>query len=74
MEAYRAALASTEQTPQQRNMRTAAGSFGYVCLNYYASPTLEPRIWLGTANRVQAYGAVGRSLHNDFSSVSGVPG
>ena len=41
MEAYRAALASTEQTPQQRNMRTAAGSLGYVCLNYYASPTFK---------------------------------
>jgi hypothetical protein len=41
MEAYRAALANAEQTPQQRNMRTAAGSLGYICLNYYASPTFK---------------------------------
>jgi hypothetical protein len=30
-------------------------------------------VWLGTPNRVQAYGAVGQSLHNDFSGLSGVP-
>jgi integrase/recombinase XerD len=41
MEAYRAALATTGKTQQERNMRTAAGSFGYVCLNYYASPTFK---------------------------------
>ena len=40
MESYRAALAN-ENPLQQRNMRTAAGSFGYVCLNYYASPTFK---------------------------------
>jgi hypothetical protein len=27
----------------------------------------------GHPNRVQAYGAVGQSLHNDFSGLSGVP-
>jgi integrase/recombinase XerD len=41
MEAYQAALANAGKTQQQRNIRAATGSFGYVCLNYYVSPTFK---------------------------------
>jgi integrase/recombinase XerD len=41
-EAYQAALTSTGEAKQQREkIRTSVGSFGYVCLNYFASPTFK---------------------------------
>ncbi len=38
---YSAVSPSTGKEHQKRKMRTSAGSFGYVCLNYCSSPTFK---------------------------------